>query len=161
MNTQEQQALEALAGRSLTAAEVTQIDGHLPARRDDLIAALLSAGRTKLQSHFASERGILDRYPGGPIAADALLAKLEVFSAAGQPLSRLVGRALKFLAQPEGLDLGAGATQAMLAQLAAGGVISAEERDGLRAMATVADPITTNQVSDALNKAQGLMTLGG
>lgn len=123
----------------------------------EAIAQALSAGRTHLVSHFASERGILDRYPGGPMAADALLAKLEAFVQSGHPVARLVSRALKFLAQPEGLDLGAGATQALLAQLAAGGVITDAERDGLRAMAIAPDPVAEFDVRCALLADDGTL----
>lgn len=114
------------------------------------IADALSAGRTKVVSHFASERGILERYPNGPIAADALLASLEAFASTAHPMARIIGRALKFLAQPEGLDIGSPATQALLDQLQMGGVLTLEQRNGLRAMATVPDPITHTQVGYAL-----------
>jgi hypothetical protein len=156
-------ALEGLVGRQLTLTELEQIDVWLPPRRDDLIAALLSTGRTRLVSHFASERGILDRYqgPGGPIGADALLSKIEGFALSAHPLAGIVKRAVKFLGQPEGIDLGSQGVQGILQLLTQGGVITAEERAALVAMATQPDPITTNQVSDALNKAQGLMTIGG
>lgn len=121
------------------------------ARNDAAIAEALSVGRTKVSQHFASERGILERFPGGPLAADALLSKLEAFSTAGQAMSSIVHRALKFLAQPEGLDIGAATTQGLIIGLAAGGVITTTERDGLIAMATKPDPITVDQVSKALN----------
>lgn len=114
------------------------------------IADALSTGRTKVASHFASERGILERYPLGPIAADELLAALEAFAATQHPMARIVGRALKFLAQPEGLDIGSPATQGLLDQLAAGGVITTAQRDGLRQMATVPDPIVREQVTEAI-----------
>lgn len=161
MTGAEQAALEALAGRVMTPEEIEQIDGWLPDRRDDLIAALLSVGRTRLVSHFASERGILDRYPDGPVAADALLTKIEAFAQTAHPLAGIVKRAVKFLGQPEGIDLGSHGVQLMLGELASGNVITTDERAGLIAMATQPDPITTNQVSDALNKAQGLLTMGG
>jgi hypothetical protein len=114
------------------------------------IADALSVGRTKVVSHFASERGILERYPLGPLAGDALLAKLEAFAATAHPMARIVSRALKFLAQPEGLDIGAPATQGLLDALAAGGVITAEERAGLAQMATVADPVSHVEVGAAI-----------
>lgn len=114
------------------------------------IADALSAGRTKVVSHFASERGILERFPLGPIAGDALLTKLDAFAATAHPMASIVKRAMKFLGQPEGLDLGSPATQGLLDQLALGGVMTAEERAGLRAMATVADPVTHTDVGAAL-----------
>lgn len=127
-----------------------ELQAFQAAGRINAIAQSLSTGRTKVVSHFASERGILERFPGGPLAADALLSKLEAFGASGHPMASIVKRALKFLAQAEGLDIGSPATQGLIAQLAAGGVISTEERDGLRAMATAADVITDAQVEDAL-----------
>ena len=116
------------------------------------IADALSVGRTKPVSHFASERGVLERFPAGPLAGDALLAKLEAFAATAHPMARIVGRALKFLAQPEGLDIGSPATQGLLDQLAAGGVISADERAGLAQMAAVPDPVTHTEVGAALKE---------
>lgn len=150
MAPQQQAALEALAGRALTAPEVQAIDAHIAAGSLEAIAALLSAGRVRVASHFASERGVLERYPGGPIAADALLAKLEAFALAGHPMSSIVKRALKFLAQSDGLDLGSATTQALLQQLAAGGVITEEERQGLRHITLQADPIHWHAVRTAL-----------
>ena len=118
------------------------------------IADALSVGRTKTVSHFASERGILARFPLGPLAGDALLAKLELFAQSAHPMARIVGRALKFLARPEGLDIGAATTQGLLDALAAGGAITAEERAGLAQMATVPDPVTHTEVGAALQGAQ-------
>ena len=114
------------------------------------IADALSADRTKIASHFASERGVLERFPGGALAADALMTKLEAFAATAHPMASIVKRALKFLAQAEGLDIGSPATQGLLAQLGAGGVLTAEEVAGLRAMALTADPITREQVTEAV-----------
>jgi len=114
------------------------------------IADALSVGRTKVVSHFASERGVLERFPAGPLAADALMTKLETFAATAHPMASIAKRALKFLAQAEGLDIGSPATRGILAQLAAGNVITETERAGLEAMATVADPISHTQVGDAI-----------
>lgn len=118
------------------------------------VEVLLNAkNRTRTISHFASERGVLDRYPGGPAAADALLVKLETFAASAHPLAGIVKRALKFLAQAEGLDLGSAGVQTMLAALTPG-VLTVEERDGLRSMATVqcsrAEQIGLSYVTDAM-----------
>ncbi len=151
MTPEQRTALEALAGRALTAPEVEQIAPLVPQPgTTQAIADILSAGRTRVVSHFASERGILERYPHGPLLADALLAALEGFAQTQHPMARIVGRALKFLAQPEGLDIGSPATQGLLDQLTAGGVLTAQQRDGLRAMATQADPISEFDVRRAL-----------
>lgn len=116
---------------------------------DGAIAAALSTG-TEYRSRMISERGILDGYAGGPIAADAVLAKLEACVAAGQPLSSLVGRALKFLAQSDGLDVGAASTRAMLDQLAAGGVITTTEAGNLKALASYPVTVSVQDVAKAL-----------
>jgi hypothetical protein len=121
-------------------------------RNDTAIAEALSAGRTKVASRFTSARGVLERYPLGPVAADAVLSKLEAFSNAGHPLSSIVKRAVTFLNQPDGIDLGSGATLAMLNALTAGGVLTTQEHDGLVAIATVANPVPVLDVSNALNE---------
>lgn len=146
-------ALQDLVQRDLTEGEQAAIDPLLTNGNVGAIADILSVGRTHVVSHFASERGILERYPGGPVAADALLAKLEGFAQTGHPMARIVGRALKFLAQPEGLDVGSPATRGLLDQLVAGGVITGAERDGLVAMATRPDPLHHTAVSTALQGA--------
>lgn len=114
------------------------------------IALVLSVGRTKIVRHFASERGVLERFLDGPLAADALLTKLEIFSVSGHMLASIVKRALKFLAQSEGLDIGSPATQGLIDMLLADGVITKAERDGLRFMATAPEVITDAQVEQAL-----------
>jgi hypothetical protein len=116
------------------------------------VAALTAAfnqGRTRIVSHFASERGILDRYPGGPIEADALLTKLETFAVSAHPLASVVRRATKFLGTPEGIDLGSGGVQAMLAQLTPA-LLTTAERDGLRAMASVPVMLSPQELQAAL-----------
>lgn len=124
------------------------------------IADALSVNRTKVVSHFASERGILERFPLGPLAGDALLTNLEAFAASAHPMASIVKRALKFLGQPEGLDLGAAATQGLLDQLALGGVITADERAGLRTMATAADPVAEFDVRVAIFADNGTLLVG-
>ena len=118
------------------------------------IAAKVNAARagTKVPvSRLTSERGLLELYADGPIAADAVLAKLEAYAGAGQLMSRLVGRALKFLADPAGLDLGAVATRAMLDQLAAGGVLTSDEATKLKSIAEKDKPLVTwNECAAAL-----------
>ena len=131
-------------------AASAELQAHQTAGNVEAIAQALSIGRAKIASHFASERGVLERFPGGPIAADALLTKLEGFAVSGHSMASIVKRALKFLAQAEGLDIGSPATLGLIDALMAGGAITQTERDGLRAMATVADPIAREQVTEAI-----------
>ena len=153
MTPAQQVALEALAGRALTADEIATIGPSVDARRDDLIEAALNAGRTKYAETRKVEIGVIGAYAAGPVAADALLAKLEGYAEAAQPLSRLVGRALKAMAVEPGLNLGDPSTHAMLSALVAQSVITADEAEGLMAIARVPDPIPRDAISRALNKA--------
>lgn len=162
MNPAEREALEALVGRPLSDAEATAIDGHIgndDDRRDDLVAALLSQGRTRYVTTRVSEAGLLERWPTGPVDADVFLTKLEAFAQSPHALAGVVRRALKFLGTPEGLDLGAAATHAMLAQLAAGKVISDIEANAAKALSQQPAPVGLGDVSRALNIAQGRMVL--
>lgn len=162
MTTAERAALETLVGRDLTDDESTAIDGHIGDdndRRDDLVAALLSQGRTRYVTTRVSEAGLLERWPAGPAAADAFLVKLEAFAQSQHELAGIVRRALKFLGTPEGLDLGAAATHIMLVQLAAGKVISTEEAALAKALSQQPAPVSLADVSRVLNIAQGRMVL--
>lgn len=142
-------ALAALAGRALSAAETEQIEDLLPARRDDLIAALLSVGRTHVVPRMTSARGLAELF---------VLMKLEGAAAAMKAsadqqqkvLGSLLTRQLGFLAA-EGLDFGSAALRGMLDQLAAAGVLTADEAAGLKVIAVKPNPLPTNAVSDALN----------
>lgn len=127
-----------------TAEEIANRNYHI-------IASKVNEGRTKITSRLISERGILESYPDGPLAADVVLAKLEAFASAGHPLSSIVDRALKFLGQSSGLDIGSAATQLMVTQLGAGGVLTVDEANKLKALApTVNDHVTWEQCQAAL-----------
>jgi hypothetical protein len=123
------------------------------------IAAALSQGRTTVQPRRMSEAGVLERYPGGPVAADAVLAKLEGFAASAHPLAGVVRRALRFLAQAEGLDIGASATRTMLDALAAGGAITADECASLKGLAAVPDPVAELDVRAAVFNDDGSLAV--
>lgn len=88
------------------------------------------------KSTLHSERGVLDKYPDGPLAADLVLRKLEGFAASPHPFAGIVKRALKFLSQPEGIDFGAPSTLSMLSKLAQGGVITTDEAEKLASLGT-------------------------
>lgn len=152
MTPAQQSALETLVGRSLTADEVASLSTWVPQRRDDLITDLLNTGRVKYAEKRLVEIAVVGAYPGGPVAADALLAKLEAHAAASAPLSRLVGRALKAMAVEPGLNLGDPATHTMLDALVSASVITAEESAALKFVALVPDPLSRESVSRALNK---------
>lgn len=158
----ERAALEALLGRPLTEPEAGQLGEYIideDDRRDDLVAAFLSAGRTEVRQTRMSEAGLLERWPDGPVAADGFLAKLEAFAATQHAAAGVVRRALRFMATPEGLDLGAAATHAMLDMLQAGGVVTADEVSAAKELSRHAAPVSIEQVSRALNIAQGRMVL--
>lgn len=123
------------------------------------LAAALSAGRTRVQSRMISERGILDQYPGGPVQADSLLTRLEAFAATAHPLASIVARALRFLRQPEGIDLGAPATAVMLDALESGQVITPAERQHLRSIVTVPDPLDEMDVRRAIYADDGTLLI--
>lgn len=114
------------------------------------IADALSVGLTKVQTLLLSERGILERYPDGPIAADGVLVKLETFAASAHPLAGVVRRAIKFLGMSDGLDVGSAATQSLLTQLGAGGVLTVDEAAKLAALAIVPSRISWQEVASAM-----------
>lgn len=173
MTEAQQLALAALAGRPLTDADVAAIEPLLPERRDDLIAAVLSEGRTRLVSMEITPRGSAAAFPAvdglpGPLALQKALRKLTAFAAAAKQSSNeqasLLGDAIEEqLAgyRTRGLDFSVRALRDMLDMIAAAGGISVAEAEGFKSLATQPHPLTTNEVSDALNRAEGRLTLGG
>lgn len=172
MTPEQQAALEALAGRALTADDIAAIDPLLPTRRDDLIAARLSTGRVVVQQGATiTTRGASAAFPAigglpGPLAFEAAMLALEAFASTQanseqittKLLARAVGRQLQGF-QALGLDFGSPAMRSMLDTLA-GTVLSPEQVAGFKGLAQKPSPLTTNEVSDALNRAENLLTLG-
>jgi predicted nucleic acid-binding protein len=119
-----------------------------------VIAAAINANRTGTvtTTRLISERGILESYSDGALAADAVLAKLEAFSLTGHPMASIVKRAMKFLGQAEGLDIGSATTQALITALGAGGVLTVDEAAKLNALAPTkpVDKVTWEQCQTAL-----------
>lgn len=100
------------------------------------VRELLNAKTFSLpQSIAVREIEIIGLHPDGPVAGDAVLAKLEAFSATAHPLARIVARALKALGQPEGLDLGTESVQAMLTLLGQADALTVAEADALKSIA--------------------------
>lgn len=162
MNPAQQAALESVAGRGMTPQEYVDIDALLPLRNDVAIAVILSAGRIILVPHEIGERGILNVL--GSIAGDAFLSALEAIAsptdlpAPLQPHYGAIRRGVTWL-KKDGLDVGSQTTRALLDGLAAVGLVDAASVAALKALAERQDPISFNAVSDALNIAEGRMTL--
>jgi len=164
MTPAQQTALETVAGRALTPGEIVAIDALLPDRNDVQIAAILSAGRVRVVPHEIGERGILDVL--GPVAGDAFLSALEAITGADQlpaPLQPYYGAIRRGVAwlKTNGLDVGSPTTRALLDALAGAGIVDGAAVTAIKARAEQPDPIHYNAVSDALNVAEGRMTLGG
>ena len=153
MTPAQQAALEGVAGRSLTADELAAIDLLLPARNDVAIAALLSTGRTTTDSTLIGIGTILAvMAPAGGDFLDAIEA-LGATDANAKWTLRLIERGSFDVGHPV-------ARQQMLA-FAADHPPLATAIDALLAVAARPDPIPFGVVSDALNVAEGRLTLGG
>lgn len=121
------------------------------------IADALSVGRKRVQPRIVSARGIAAEFPGGPVAAEVVLMKLEGAAAAASAsadqsqkvLGSLINRQLRFLAA-DGLDFGSAALRGMLDQFVAMSILTQAEVDGLKSLADVTDPVTHTQVGEAL-----------
>lgn len=106
----------------------------LPDSPGSVVDALNSPTSSAYRSKMISERGIMDHYQDGPVAADGVLSKLELFSVTSHQAAGAVKRALKFLAMPDGIDIGSKSTHTMLDMLTLGGVITADEATKLKAL---------------------------
>mgnify|MGYP003543926084 FL=1 len=151
MTTAQQSALEAVAGRALTGEEIAAIDLLLPERNDVAIAAILSTGRVKTQPT--------------PIGIGTVLAVMA--PSGGEFLNALesmgatdanVKWALKMIEQGT-FDVGHPVTRAQLEEFAVTAPSMSGAIAALLAVAEAPDPISFNTVSDALNIAEGRMTL--
>lgn len=157
-------ALQALVGRALTTDEQAALAPLVAVRNDVGIAALLSVGRVRIESRMLSERGVLSAL--GSQDGDVMLTALEAITSPESlpvPLRGNYGairRAVSWL-KGDGVDVGDPLTRGLLDALAATGVIQAASAAAIKRLAERPDPMPFGAVSDALNKAQGLMTLGG
>lgn len=98
---------------------------------DATVADVLNArrGATMLRSRLISARAVLGEYPDGPAVAATVLDKLE----AAAPSIPAVKWVMSFM-KADGIDIGSPATQGMLDQLAASGVITPDEAKKLKSM---------------------------
>ena len=154
MNTAQQTALETLVGRALTTEEISAIDPLLADRNDGAIACLLSQGRTKLVQHMIGERGVIDKL--GPVAGDAFLTALESIQAesdlpaAMQPCFGAIKRGAAWLKTDAGLDVGSATLRGLLDALVSAGKLDATSVATIKALAVQDDPVTSQQVTHAL-----------
>jgi len=144
-------ALAGVAGRALTPAELASLEPLVAARNDVAIAEIISAGRTVPTPTQIGE-GTVVAVMGerGGLFLDAVVALGQTDRAVYwgmAPVRRGV------------LDLSIPAARASLLALQAKLPDYASEIDKLLQVGVVANPVDYNTVSDALNKAEGRMTL--
>lgn len=149
MTPAQQSALDALAGRTLSAEEVSQIDTELADGRLNAIAPILSTGRTRVGTVSV---GNLASWA----AATGMRAAIEDHAINTASPLRSIALALRdvLVGGTDGIRLDLPANAAMLAAWVSAGVLSTEHRDELLALATSADPVTDAQVQAALEAAQ-------
>lgn len=106
----------------------------LPDQPGKVVDLLNDKTETMVKSRLITARGILSGYPGGPMAAAAVLDKLK----AATPNISALGWAFGFLTTSEGLDIGDPATQGMIDALSADpmNVITIQEAANLKALAS-------------------------
>ena len=122
--------------------------------KDSSIAAVFNASSgTRLVERYENAIGIMSAL--GAVTGAAILEKLDQ-AKAGIPALKW---AMMAMDDPQGINLGDSETQAMLDDLAIGGVITQAEADAVKALAiqpsslayeTVGQPITAADVSIAL-----------
>lgn len=120
------------------------------------LADAIGVGRTRVVSRLISARGLAAGMPGGPLAAEAVLLKLEgardAMLASADQQQRVIGsllrRQLGFLAG-DGLDFGSPALRGMLDQFVGLGILTAGEVDALKALALEPDPVSEMDVRRA------------
>lgn len=152
MTPAQQSALESVAGRAVTPDKLVAIDALLPARDDMQIAAILSAGRMRTMPTMIGIGTILAVM--APAGGDFLNA-LETMGASDAN----VKWALRLIEQSN-FDVGHPVTRAQLQEFADAQPALAPAITALLAVAEQPDPINFNTISDALNIAEGRMTLG-
>lgn len=150
MTPAQQDALDSVAGKALTAEQLAAIEPFLADRNDVAIAALLPP-KVTLQSNQIGIGTILAVLaPNGGQFLDAL----ETLGASDPN----VKWALKLIEQSN-FDVGMSATRAQMVAFAQATPSFADGIAALLATAERSEPIHYNAVSDALNIAEGRLTL--
>lgn len=147
MTSMQQTALEALVGRELTQSEIDQIDNWLPTRRDDLIADLLSIGRTKMVPTEIGAGTILAVLGGVGLSGGAFL---DTLVAVGET-NRDVYWTMDLIKQGR-LRIDMQATRMGLQGLAVAVPSLAPAVTALLTLGIAADPIVADQVSAIFNQ---------
>lgn len=127
----------------------TDCAATVAARDLDAIAAMVSEGRTAVQSRFVTARTIQAEIDGGA----AILKKFEAAQAGIPDLEY----ALVFLKQDSGYDFGNPKAQAMADALATNGVITQAEADALKSLAVLPAPVSRFDVAAALFNDDGTL----
>lgn len=159
MTPAQQSALESVVGRELAGVEIDAIDALLPGRNDVEIAAILSAGRVATrQTPIGIGTVLAVMAPSGGM----FLTGLRQMAALQPPTeeSANVEWSLEMIKQGT-FDVGHPVTRAQLLAFAEAQPAMASAIAALLAVAEQPDPIHYNAVSDALNVAEGRLTLGG
>lgn len=152
MTPAQQTAIEAVYGKPLTAQQSTDIAAWVTARNDTAVATYLSTGRTK-QAMVPISFFLGWAASTGMRAVIEDTAHLSTSIYYGTLRSAALAM-LDIIANKTDLDLSTSAmgtaNLAMLGAWVTAGAITAAQEAQLVAMATIADPITTEQISAAL-----------
>lgn len=114
---------------------------------DGLAAALNAAPAMTVQQRFITARAVMAGCPDGVDILDALDAAAAQHSA--------VRRAITFLQQEAGLDIGDPYTQQMIDQLAVAGVLNDDQASQLKALALKPAYVDRLAVEEALYNLDG------
>lgn len=157
MTPAQQSALEELiGGRSLTGDELTQIEPLLNsnARNDVAIAAILSVGRTKQADVTIGIGDILNTLRGVGSGGGVFLDTLQTLGVQDRDLFYVYK-----LLEGGKLHINLPNVQEGLQQLSAAVPALAPQIAALSALGIEPDPVQHGAVSNALNKAEGRLTL--
>lgn len=150
MTPAQQAALELVAGQALTAEQIAAIEPYLSDRNDVAIASLLPPKVTVVSTPIGIGTILATLAPNGGAFLDALET-----AGASDPN---VKWALKLIEQSN-FDVGMDATRAQMVAFAQAAPAFADGIAALLATAERSELIHYNAVSDALNIAEGRLTL--
>ena len=150
MTPAQQSALESVCGQVLTPEQITAIEPYVADRNDVAIAALLPAKVSVVSTPIGIGTILAVLAPNGGAFLDALES-----AGASDPN---VKWALKLIEQSN-FDVGMAVTRAQMQAFAQAVPVFADGISALLATAERSEPIHYNAVSDALNIAEGRLTL--